>query len=247
VADDTPAGLPGNVAAAWGMREHRGRGPKRGLSLEQVVAAGLAVASSDGLAAVSMSRIAAELGVGTMSLYRYVDSKRELLDLMVDAGLGPPPLLDPDAAWRDGLSGWAWAQLAAFRRQLWVVQVPLAGPPATPNVLSWIEQALRYLRGLGLQPDQKMFSILLIASFVRTEATIEAQIDAAVRASGQTDQETMAGYGRLLSVLLDERRFPELTAMLASGVIDKADHWDDGFAFGLERILDGIDGLIRSG
>jgi hypothetical protein len=174
-----------------------------------------------------------------------VESKHELLELMVDAGLGPPPLLDPGANWRDGLSEWAFALLTALRRQLWVVQVPLTGPPATPNVLRWIEQALRFLRGSGLPPDQKMSSLLLITSFVRNQATMEAQVDAAVRASGQTDQETMARYGRLLSVLLDMRRFPELTAMLASGVLDNADNWDDEFAFGLERILDGIGGLIR--
>jgi AcrR family transcriptional regulator len=245
VADETP-GLPGSLEAAWGLRERPGKGPKRSLSLEQIVKAGLAVAAADGLAAVSMSRVAAELGVGTMSLYRYVDSKRELLDLMVDTALGPPRPPDPGASWREGLSAWAWAQLAAYRGQLWAVQVPLSGPPATPNALGWVEAALFYLRRTGLDESQKMSVILLTSNYVRSEATMEAQLDAAVRAVGQSPSDLMAAYNKLLASVLDPQRFPELRAVAASGVLGKADDWDDEFAFGLERILDGVDVLVRS-
>jgi AcrR family transcriptional regulator len=245
VADETPE-LPGSLAAAWGLRERPGKGPKRGLSLAQIVRAGLAVAAADGLAAVSMSRVAAELGVGTMSLYRYVDSKRELVDLMVDAALGPPQPADPGASWRGGLAGWAWAQLAAYRANLWAVQVPLSGPPATPNALGWLEAALFCMRRTGLDEGQKMSVILLVSSYVRSQATLEAQLDAAVRAVGQSPSDLMAGYNKLLAGLLDPQRFPEMAAVAASGVLGKADDPDDEFAFGLERILDGVDVLVRS-
>jgi AcrR family transcriptional regulator len=245
VADEMPR-LPGSLAAAWGLRERPGKGPKRGLSLEQIVRAGLAVAAADGLAAVSMGRVASELGVGTMSLYRYVDSKRELLDLMVDTALGPPRPSDPGASWRDGMSSWAWAQLAAYRANLWAVQVPLSGPPATPNALGWLELALSHLRGTGLDEGQKMSVILLASNYVRSEATMEAQLDAAVRAVGLSPSDLMAGYNKLLSSVLDPQRFPELAAVAASGVLGKADDWDDEFAFGLGRILDGVDVLVRS-
>ncbi len=97
------AALPGSIAAAWGLRERPGKGPKRGLSLPQIVQAGRTAAAADGLGAVSMSRVATELGVGTMSLYRYVESKQELLDLMVDSALGPPPAARAGAA---GGTGW---------------------------------------------------------------------------------------------------------------------------------------------
>jgi AcrR family transcriptional regulator len=199
----------------------------------QVVRAALAVAAADGLAAVSMSRVAGELGVGTMSLYRYVDSKRELLDLMVDVALGPPRPTDPGASWREGMSGWAWAQLAS-------------GPPATPNALGWLEAALFYLRRTGLDEGQKMSVILLTSSFVRSEATLEAQLDSAVRAVGQSAPELMAGYNNFLASVLDPQRFPELVTVAASGVLGKADDPDDELAFGLERILDGVDVLVRS-
>jgi AcrR family transcriptional regulator len=241
-----PFALPGTIAAAWGLRERPGKGPKRGLSLPQIVSAGLAVAASDGLGAVSMSRVAAELGVGTMSLYRYVESKQELLDLMVDASVGAPPPAPEGARWRDGLAAWARAELAVYRDHLWALQVPLAGPPAYPNSLSWLEQALHYLRATGLDEEQKMAVILLVSNYVRTHATMESQIDAAVRAAGITGEEAMAGYGQLLRALLDPRRFPELAAVAASGVMDKNDPWDENFDFGLDRILDGVDVLVRA-
>jgi AcrR family transcriptional regulator len=239
------AELPGSIAAAWGLRERPGKGPKPGLSLDQVIAAGLAVAEAEGLAAVSMSRVAAELGVGTMSLYRYVESKRELLMLMTDAGLGPPPAAEPGQDWRGGLAGWAWAQLAAYRRHLWTVQIPLAGPPLTPNALAWIEHALAALQQTGLSAQQKMSAILLLSGFVRNEAMMEAQIDAAVRASGRTDQQAMLDFGSLLRTLADPVRFPELAVVASSGVMDKADDWDEEFGFGLATILDGIEALVR--
>jgi AcrR family transcriptional regulator len=246
VVDETQPALPGSFAAAWGLRERPGKGPKRGLSLDRIVRAGLAVAAADGLAAVSMSRVATELGVGTMSLYRYVESKRALLDLMVDAGLGPPPPARPGASWRDGLADWARAMLAAYRGNLWAVQVPLSGPPATPNALGWLEQALSCMRETGLGPEEKMSVILLIANYVRYQATLEAQLDAAVRMAGLEPSDLMAAYNKLLTTVLDRQRFPEMLAVAESGVMGKADDWDDEFSFGLDRILDGVDVLVRA-
>jgi len=242
-----PAGLPASIAAAWGLRDRPGKGPRRGLSLPQIVQAGLALAAADGLGAVSMSRVAAELGVGTMSLYRYVESKQELLDLMVDMAMGLPPPAADGADWRDGLAAWARAELRVYRDNLWALQLPLAGPPAYPNSLSWLEQALHHLRGTGLDEEQKMAVILLVSNYVRSHATMESQIDAAVRAAGMTGDVAMAGYGQLLRALLDPHRFPELTAVAVSGVMDKNDPWDENFEFGLDRILDGVGALVRGG
>src|SRR5215470_993531 len=99
--------LPASVAAAWGVRDRPHKGPKPGLSLERIVAAAVQVADAEGLAAVSMSRVAAELGTAPMSLYRYVAAKDELLALMFDAAYGPSPTgPGGDAGWRAGLSRW---------------------------------------------------------------------------------------------------------------------------------------------
>jgi AcrR family transcriptional regulator len=92
--------IPPGLQLAWGLRDAGSRGPKRGLTLERVVAAGIKVAHTDGLGALSMTRIAGELGVGTMSLYRYVAAKDELLLLMVDTALGAPPPPATGEDWR---------------------------------------------------------------------------------------------------------------------------------------------------
>jgi AcrR family transcriptional regulator len=237
--------LPPGLAAAWGLAERPGKGPKRGLSLEQIVAAGIRVAAADGLAAVSMARVAAELGAGTMALYRYVSAKSDLITLMVDAAFGPPPPLPESATtWRDALSHWAWAQLAAIRAQIWAVRVPLSGPPATPNQVAWLEQGLRCLRDTGLGEGAKMSVILLVSGYVRNMAMMEAQVAEAVRAARTTDQQAMLDYSQILGALLDGQRFPELSKVIASGVLSQADPWDEEFAFGLDRILDGIAALV---
>src|SRR4029077_19188801 len=99
------AGLPDTVAAAWGGRQRRHKGPKPSLSLSRIVAAAVRIADTEGLDAVSMGRVAAELGTATMSLYRHVSAKEELLTLMVDAAWDEAPGTPvPGDGWRAGLS-----------------------------------------------------------------------------------------------------------------------------------------------
>ncbi|HEY1176756.1 MAG TPA: TetR/AcrR family transcriptional regulator, partial [Phytomonospora sp.] len=71
----------------WGVRERSSRGPKQGLTIEAIVRTAIALADAEGLAALSMRKVAERLGVGTMSLYTYVPGKPELLDLMLDAAI----------------------------------------------------------------------------------------------------------------------------------------------------------------
>ncbi|WP_396888529.1 TetR/AcrR family transcriptional regulator [Micromonospora craniellae] len=81
-----------------------------------------------------MSRVARELGAATMSLYRYVPTKHDLLDLMVDTAYGPPPRpRAPDEGWRPALTRWAEGNLTALRRQPWIRHVPISGPPDQPQ------------------------------------------------------------------------------------------------------------------
>src|SRR6478752_7189470 len=94
-----PTGLPRAVELAWGLGAGGTRGPRRGLSLEQVVDAAVEVAEAEGFGAVSMSRVAKQVGYTTMSLYRYVDSKDTLVALMSDRVIGDAPTLDPALGW----------------------------------------------------------------------------------------------------------------------------------------------------
>jgi AcrR family transcriptional regulator len=245
--DDNGAGLPASIEAAWGLRERPTRGPKRGLSVGRIVAAAVKVAASDGLAAVTMSRVAAELGSAAMSLYRYVATKDELLALMVDAASGAPPAAPvPDEGWRAGLSRLARAYRAVLHRHPWLVRIPISGPPVTPNQIGWLEAGLRSLRDTGLTEAEKLSVFLLLSGYMRNEATLAADLAAAAAAAGSAEQEAMPAYGRLLARLTDAQRFPALTAVIAAGVFDHDDDPEDEFIFGLERILDGIDALVRA-
>ena len=232
------------MAAAWGVRERPQKGPKPGLTLARIVAAAIGVADAEGLAAVSMSRVATELGAAPMSLYRYVTAKDELLELMVDTALGPPPA-GPADGWRAGLARWAWAIRAGYQRHPWVLHIPISGLPSLPNQVAWFEEGLHSLAGTGLEENEKASSILLVSGYVRNSASIDADIEAAMRSSGRTPDEWMAGYARTLTLLADPARFPALTKFIAAGVFEQADPPDVEFTFGLDRVLDGLAALIR--
>jgi AcrR family transcriptional regulator len=245
--DQIRTGLPASIEAAWGVRTRPNKGPRPTLSLERIVAAAVGIAAADGLQAVSMSRVAADLGVSTMSLYRYVGAKDELLALMADLTFeAPPARRGPEEGWRDGLSRWAWTELAVYRRNPWVLRIPISGPPVTPNAMAWLERGLDCLRDTGLEEGEKLSVMLVLTGFVRGQVMLQADI-AAAQAAGAAppDPELMASYGRLMARLTDPERFPALHAVIDAGVFDEPDDGDYEFRFGLERVLDGIEALIE--
>jgi AcrR family transcriptional regulator len=238
--------LPAHLAAAWGLRGRPTKGPKPSLSLERIVEAGVKVAESDGLAAVSMSRVAGQLGASTMSLYRYVTGKDELLALMMDAAMGPPPSGAPSGeGWRAGLTRFARAERAGLLSQPWLLRVPLSAPPMTPNQMAWLEWGLSCLRGTGLPASRKMSVILSISHYVWRATTVESDLIEGAKAAGSTVEEMAAGLGQILARLADPRRFPEVHAAIAEGAFDDDEfEVEDEFTFGLERILDGVEVLL---
>ena len=241
------AGIPDSIAAAWGVRERPHKGPKPALSLPRIVDAAVRIADAEGLDAVSMGRVAAKLGTAPMSLYRHVSAKEELLRLMVDAAWGDSPgPPTPGEGWRAGLSRWAWALRDSAKRHPWVVRIPLNSLPIMPREVDWFEHALACMGDTGLTEARKASVIMLLAGYVRNLATTEADIMAAIQASGLSPAEWMSSYPRMLRQLTDPQRFPALTAFIAAGVFDAEDGPDDEFIFGLDRILDGIEDLIQA-
>jgi AcrR family transcriptional regulator len=245
--DEDPA-IPASFRAAWGVRDRPARGPRPGLSLERIVAAGIAVAGADGLEAVSMGRVATELGSSPMSLYRYVSAKHELLSLMVDTALGDPPAAANDApGWRAGLERWSGALLDAYLAAPWTVRAPIPAPPITPHQIRWMEAGLTCLRGTGLTAQEKLSTILLLSGIARFHAGVAADFADAQRVMGGADP--TAGYGRAVAVLADPGQFPEVHAAAASGSMDddgdQEDYAPAELRFGLDRVLDGLDVLIR--
>jgi AcrR family transcriptional regulator len=236
--------LTPGIAAAWGVRPPPAKGPKPGLSLERIVAAAIAIADAEGLDAVSMNRVAKQLGTGAMSLYRYVASKEELLALMIDAAIGAVPKTPATGGWRERLEAWAWSTVRAMREHPWSARAPVAGPPVAPNAVAWFEDALAALRDTGLTAEEKPSVILLLSGYVQNHVTVMADVAQAFLAA-DPDQ-AMRGYSDTLRRLTDAQRFPALHEVLDAGVFERADPPDDEFRFGLERILDGIEALILS-
>ena len=241
--------LPRSLQIAWGIAPRQDKGPKPALTVARIVGAAVELASSDGLDAVSMSRVADRLGVATMSLYRYVRAKDELLALMVDAVFdSPPPSVSAGEGWRKALSRWARAHLAVLRRYAWVIRVPLSGPPILPHQVAWFDRGLGCLSRTSLTESQKLSVLLLINGFVRNEALLEADLSMAAERAGASSDQALSAYGHLLSRLIDRARLPALGALLDAGVFDGStgsQDPDEEFNFGLERILDGVSALMR--
>nr|WSW67819.1 TetR/AcrR family transcriptional regulator C-terminal domain-containing protein [Streptomyces sp. NBC_00995] len=249
--NDLPGGtgLPASIEAAWGLRARPVKGPKPGLSLGRIVDAAVAVAAAEGLGAVSMGRVANDLGASTMSLYRYVAAKDELYVLMQEAALGAPaplPALEEKAGWREALSQWARAQSRVLHANLWMLRIPIVGPPASPNSVAWWEQGLQALADAGLDPDEEISVVLLVSGFVRNDALLTGDLGAAVEARGVSAQEVMDGYARTLNRLVDPVRHPALSRIMATEGMRTPGEPDHAFRFGLERVLDGVGVLIGS-
>ncbi|MFC9338585.1 TetR/AcrR family transcriptional regulator [Streptomyces sp. NPDC057020] len=245
-AGDGGTFLPPSIEAAWGLRERPSKGPKPGLTLDRIVDAAVALASAEGLGAVSMGRVAKELGASTMSLYRYVSAKSELYVLMQEAATGAPPeLFPPGTAWREALEAWAWALREVYHRNLWMLRLPVSGPPATPNLVAWWEKALVALEGTGLDAGSKISVSMLVGGFVRNDGLVMADLASVVATAEADPEEVLARYARTLRRLADPEEYPEVARMLASGVMDVADEPEVEFRFGLARILDGVAVLVE--
>ena len=121
--------------------------------------------------------------------------------------------------------------------------VPISGPAITPNQTAWLEDGLRSLRDTGLAEGEKLSVMLLLSGYVRNEATLMADIGAGAAAAGT--EEVMPAWAGQLRTLTDAERFPALHAALAAEAFTRDDDPDDEFRFGLERLLDGVDALVR--
>ena len=164
----TESAIPPLLEQLWGLRgPGRRGGPKPALSVERIVAAAIELADAGGLAALSMGRLAEKLGFTTMSLYRHVAGKDDLLVLLLDAGIGLPPDGPATVGWRAGCQQWAWTLLEIYRRHPWAVELPISALPAGPNQLAWFERGLAALAETRLDLRERASSVLLMAMYVR--------------------------------------------------------------------------------
>jgi AcrR family transcriptional regulator len=259
--------LPPGLDLLWGRRERGKRGPRPGLSAEAIVGAAIRVADAEGLEAVSMARVAHELGFTTMSLYRHVASKEELLQLMWNASaIGAESLVLEGDGWRARLRMWATIQREMLDQHPWITQMPMAAPPLAPNSLHFVEHGMAAFDGTGLPDAYRIRVIGLISSYTLNEARMAHDAARAVKQAlearqagepgrdpqaGQAGQATGTGadaaplptYESLLRVLIDQESYPRLHRLAWTGEVHPVDERAE-FLWGLDRILDGVQVLI---
>ena len=248
------APLPPGIDLLWGRRERGRRGPKPELSVDAIVDAAVRVADTDGLDAVSMARVAKELGFTTMSLYRHVTSTDELLQLMWNASArGAEHLVLDGDGWRDRLRHWVQIQRGVLDRHPWLTQMPMAAPPVAPNSLTFVERGLETLDGTGLPDADKIRVIGLLSSYTLSEGRMAhdaARAAAAAQAAAAAGAAPSApwSFEELLRQLVDEKSYPILHRLAWSAAIGDAPSGMDEaaeFRFGVECILDGVEQLIE--
>ena len=246
--------LPPGLDLLWGRRGRGQRGPKPGLSVAAIVAAAIRLADAEGLEAVSMAHVAKQLGFTTMSLYRHVTSKEELLQLMWNASAqGAEELVITGDDWRARLRMWAMVQREMIDRHPWITQMPMAAPPMAPNSLTFVERGLEAMDETGLADADKLRVIGLISSYTLSEARMAND---AARAAQQAQAATAGGepvpawtWEGLVREVADEQTYPRLHRLAWSASIgDDPTGFDEQeeFLFGLDRILDGVEVLIRT-
>jgi DNA-binding transcriptional regulator YhcF (GntR family) len=215
------------------------------LGRESLVRAAIALADAEGIAALSMRRLAAALGVGPMALYRHVPDKDELLRLMADAALGEVELPEPGPAeWRPRLELAARWQWRAYRRHPWLAPIllnSLVRPPVVAAGLRVVDWSLRALAGTDLKRRVQMQVVMTLNGWVGGLAVSNAFEVQTEQDTGITGDQRLAADMALLNDYLASGRYPVL-AEIMDGVEDI--DIDEAFEFGLRRQLDGIGVLL---
>jgi AcrR family transcriptional regulator len=234
------------LALLWRTKQPGSRGPRGSLSLDGIVRTAIEIADGEGIAGVSMRKVAERLGVTTMSLYRYVPGKDDLLDLMFDMAAGQPDASDWPGDWRGGLAAYARDSWNVLRASPWMVDVPLNGPPMGPNNLAWMEAALATMDGSGLAEDEMIGVLMILSGFVLNEARQEISMARAAPSTGVTYEEWGRVYGEMLAKVAADDRYPTLARIVRAGVFhDDRSGPEEDFEYGLSFLLDGVAALIR--
>jgi AcrR family transcriptional regulator len=236
--DETP--LSRAMRELWGLADKGRRVPKPGMSVRTIAAAAMELADAEGLDAVTMAAVAQRLSFTTMSLYRYVESRQDLLVAAVDEALGPPSAPNRRWGWRRQVEEWARAEGSRFHAHPWVLDVRTGSPPIGPHVLAWMEQGFAALASSGLPPAQAADALLIIDGYVRSNVQLTLQY----AAPGVTET-----WVAQLRAVLDPDRFPTVHRVLLSGAFEDDSYTEAqgrDFEFGLGLLLDGLARLAGS-
>ncbi|ALG12460.1 TetR/AcrR family transcriptional regulator [Kibdelosporangium phytohabitans] len=242
----------GDVTASlrllWGLDDRPSRGPKPSLTVDKIAAAGIELADEEGLAALSMRRVATKLGVGTMSLYRYVPSKAELIDVILDRVVSDAITHEQMAelegeTWREKLISIAHSGRRLYLRHPWLLQISQARPLVGPNALRSFDRYLGALRDTGLTTVEKLNTISLIDGVVTSSTLAIIEASQAAERTGTSDEDYWAAHTPYLEKIMTTGDYPNITA-LDWNAFEQA--MATSFEYSLERALDGLAVLINS-
>ncbi|WP_046470088.1 TetR/AcrR family transcriptional regulator [Allosalinactinospora lopnorensis] len=237
-----------SIELLWGLRERATRGPKPGLTVDRIVTAAVGLADAEGITGLSMRRVAERLGVGAMSLYRYVPGKAELLDLMVDRVSGETDRpSDVPGGWRARLEQVARENRRLYERHPWLLRVFSFRPPLGPGIVAKYDYELRSVEGVGLT-DVEMDQVLtLVLGYAREAAAGLVEWRLFQERSGQTDDEWWTAVAPSLEKVFDAERYSVAARVGAASSEYYQGTYDpeQAFEFGLRRVLDGVAALVE--
>ena len=223
----------------WGTTAAPSRGPRPGLSIERIVEVAIGVADADGLAAVSMRRIANELGIGVMGLYRYVPSKGELVDLMLDAAQRDVPDAYPlGDDWRSRLRIVTQELIEHYRRHRWLLQVSQARPLMGPESIRTYDDALRCMDGIGLTDHEMAWTVTMLDSLARGASQWNVEYKEAAERTGISDEDWWAAQMPYITKAMADGEHTTMARVVAN------DPYEDDTDYVIDRALDGIAALI---
>lgn len=225
----------------WMRPEQGTRGPKPTHSRWDVAATGIKIADADGIDAVSMRRIAAELGIGTTSLYRYVSKKDDMLELMGDAVMGELRDTVLSGDWRADLRTIGRLLRRTALRHPWLPVLSSGRANHGPNSLWWMELSLSVFDGMDLETDEMLANLGTLSAFVLGHALGELGDQEAARRSGLSHEQWMEQQGEYGPTIMSSGLYPRFTRVIIEAETPHAtDRQDRAFEAGLERVLDGL-------
>jgi AcrR family transcriptional regulator len=215
---------------------------------EQIAAAAMRIADADGIDAVTMRRVATELGAGTMTLYHYVANKQELLSLMDDAMMGELLVPDDELAgdWREGLAQVARRSHAVFKRHPWLVE-HLGDDdddrgPGGPNGMRHFEQSLKVAAMAGLDDVGRLELVALVDDYVFGHALRAREM----RGEAEQGEAHVAAMLEYLQAMLATGEYPHIAELVGDDPRANFERFakiaadETRFERGLQRLLDGI-------
>ncbi|MEV6971210.1 TetR/AcrR family transcriptional regulator [Hamadaea sp. NPDC051192] len=238
--------LPPGLAAAWGVVDTEPRrGPKPAHSVDEIIAVATKLADEEGVAAASLPKVAGQIGVTANALYRYVDSKEELIMLVADRAWGDPPTLPTDG-WREAAAVWCRGLFDRFCSRPWLLDVP-ATVPLTPHNAAWLDALITVLKPTGMAAPQMLTCAYLLDSHARYGANLRRNIPTpeALRSAHPDHQRTTDAVRTFLNSQLRSRHLNAVADVVQDPSFLADEPSLDGFEFGLARILDGIQAHVR--